>query len=132
MALGLAVALSGLWMTQFHPREGGTGILHYLCWLGFGSAMAACLAVRVFGAAAVQQHHFAAHQARMARADARPARAGTQAFTLGINESLFGASQLGSGLAPGAPEAIVLTGGEDVIARSRNGHLKHATAMQGA
>ena len=116
-------------MTQFYPREEGTGILHYLFRLGFGSAMATCL---VLGVAAVQRHHFVEHQAWMVRAYALAAGAGTQVFTQGINESAFGASELSSGLALGAGWAINLTVAEYVIARSRNGRLKHSTTMQEA
>ena len=36
VALGLAVALSGLWMTQFHARQPGTGELAYVFRLAFG------------------------------------------------------------------------------------------------
>ena len=68
----------------------------------------------------------------MVRAYALAAGAGTQVFTQGINESAFGASELSSGLALGAGWAINLTVAEYVIARSRNGRLKHSTTMQEA
>ena len=96
LVLGLAVALSALWMTQFYPREGGTGILHYLFRLCFGAAMASSL---VLGVAAVRRYDFPAHQAWMIRAYALAAGAGTQVFTLGLTESSLGASPLTSGLA---------------------------------
>ena len=41
--LGLAVAFTALWMTQFYPRHSGTGELAYLFRLAFGSGMAACI-----------------------------------------------------------------------------------------
>jgi len=129
VTLGLAVALSALWMTQFYPREDGTGILHYLFRLSFGSAMAACL---VLGVAAVRRHDFVVHQAWMIRAYALAAGAGTQVFTLGIGESLFGASELSSGLALGAGWAINLIVAEYVIARLRNARIKRPTALQAA
>jgi uncharacterized membrane protein len=130
VALGLAVALSALWMTQFYPHEEGTGILHYLFRLGFGSAMAACL---VLGVAAVRRHDFVEHQAWMIRAYALAAGAGTQVFTLGIGESLFGASELSSGLALGAGWAINLAVAEYVITRVHKAHVKRRpTALQEA
>jgi hypothetical protein len=40
VALGLAVAFSALWMTQFYPRQQGTGELTYVFrahgWIGHG------------------------------------------------------------------------------------------------
>lgn len=129
VVLGFAVALSALWMTQFYAREVGTGILHYLFRLGFGSAMAVCL---VLGVAAVRRHDFVEHQAWMIRAYALAAGAGTQVFTLGIGESLFGASELSSGLALGAGWAINLTVAEYVITRIHNARVKGSTALQEA
>jgi uncharacterized membrane protein len=129
VALGLAVALSALWMTQFYPREEGTGILHYLFRLGFGSAMAGCL---VLGVAAVRRHDFVEHQAWMIRAYALAAGAGTQVFTLGVGESFFGDSELSSGLALGAGWAINLTVAEYAITRIHNARVKRPTALQEA
>ncbi len=115
VALGLAVALSALWMTQFYPTEEGTGVLHYLFRLCFGTAMAACL---VLGVAAIRRFDFPAHQAWMIRAYALAAGAGTQVFTLGLTESVLGASPLTSGLALGAGWAINLAVAEYAIART--------------
>jgi Predicted membrane protein (DUF2306) len=41
--LGLAAAFSALWMTQFYPRQPGTGELTHLFRLAFGSGMAASI-----------------------------------------------------------------------------------------
>lgn len=115
LALGLAVALSALWIAQLYPREEGTGILHYIFRICFGTTMAACL---VLGFAAIARHAFAAHRAWMIRAYALAAGAGTQVFTLGFTESLLSASPLNSGLALGVGWAINLAVAECVIARS--------------
>ena len=43
VVLGLAVAFSALWMTQFYPRQPGTGELAHLFRVAFGSGMAASI-----------------------------------------------------------------------------------------
>jgi uncharacterized membrane protein len=128
VVVGLAVALSALWMTQFYPRELGTGSLHYAFRLSFGSAMAACL---VLGVAAVQRHDMTGHRAWMIRAYALAAGAGTQVFTQGISETFIGTSELTSGLALGAGWAINLTVAEYIIRRNA-AQRRHATALIGA
>ena len=129
VALGLAVALSALWMTQFYPTEEGTGILHYLFRLCFGAAMAACL---VLGVAAIRRYDFPAHQAWMFRAYALAAGAGTQVVTLGFTETLLGASPLTSGLALGAGWVINLAAAECVITHIHNARGKSPIALQEA
>ena len=76
--LGLAAALSGLWMTLFYPRppvdhQALTGFR-----LVFGSAMVCCI---VLGVAAVRRRDFAGHRAWMARGYAIGLGAGTQVLT---------------------------------------------------
>ena len=115
LVLGLAVALSALWMTLVYPQEAGTGVLHYVFRLMFGSAMAACL---VLGMVTVQRRDFAGHRAWMIRAYALAAGAGTQVFTQGVTESLFQDTALSRGLALGAGWVINLTVAEYIIARS--------------
>lgn len=129
VALGLAVALSALWMAQFYPSEEGTGILHYLFRLCFGTAMAACL---VLGVAAIRRTDFPAHQAWMIRAYALAAGAGTQVFTLGFTESVLGPSPLTGGLALGAGWVINLAVAEYAIARIGNGRSDRLLEVQGA
>ena len=65
VVLGLAVALSALWMTVFYARQPGTGELAFLFRLAFGSGMAACI---VLGLATIRRGDVAAHQAWMTRA----------------------------------------------------------------
>lgn len=88
-------------------------------------------AILYLGVTAVRRHDFAEHQAWMIRAYALAAGAGTQVFTLGISESLFGAGELTSGLALGAGWAINLTVAEYIIGRSA-AQRRHATSPIGA
>jgi uncharacterized membrane protein YozB (DUF420 family) len=76
--LGLAAALSGLWMTVFYAiPEGDTGLLTVIR-LVFGTAMALSL---VLGLAAVRRRDIARHGAWMIRGYAIGLGAGTQVLT---------------------------------------------------
>lgn len=128
--LGMAVALSALWMTQFYPRQPGTGELSYLFRLAFGSGMAASI---VLGFAAIRRGHVSRHRAWMTRAYALALGAGTQVFTLGIGPALFGTSTLTKDLSLGTAWVINLAVAEYVIRRrpgrrSRTGRTAPATA----
>lgn len=132
LVLGLAVALSALWMTLVYPQEAGTGVLHYVFRLAFGSAMTACL---ILGMVTVQQRDFTGHRAWMMRAYALAAGAGTQVFTQGVTETFFNDSALSSGLALGAGWAINLAVAEYIIARSTrssSNRLRSTTSAIGA
>jgi hypothetical protein len=78
VALGLAVAFSALWMTQFYHRQPGTGELTYVFRLTAGSGMAASI---ILGFAAIRRGDLTRHQAWMTRAYALALGAGTQVFT---------------------------------------------------
>ncbi|MFD6953471.1 hypothetical protein A6A08_19030 [Nocardiopsis sp. TSRI0078] len=76
--LGLAAALSGLWMTLFYALpEGDTGLLTVIR-LVFGTAMALSI---VLGFAAVRRRDIARHSAWMIRGYAIGLGAGTQVLT---------------------------------------------------
>src|SRR5229473_7902460 len=98
VVLGLAVALSALWMTQFYPRAPG-GELAYAFRLAFGSGMAASI---ILGFDAIRRGDVARHRAWMARAYALALGAGTQAFTQGVGNAVFGISELNTALGLGA------------------------------
>ena len=115
VALGLLVALSGLWMTLFYARQPGTGELSYLFRLVFGSALAACI---VLGFAAIRSRDVPAHQAWMTRGYAIALAAGTQTFTLAIGPALFGPSVLAKDLSLGAAWLVNLAVAEAVIRHS--------------
>ena len=106
VALGLAVALSGLWMTLALPRKEGTGELLYLFRLLFASGMAGSL---ILGVAAIRRRDIDRHRAWMTRAYALALGAGTQAFTVGFGEALFGAGVVRTDLMMGAGWAVVAT-----------------------
>jgi uncharacterized membrane protein len=118
VVLGLGVALSALWMTQFYPRQPGTGELAYLFRLAFGSGMAASI---ILGFTAIRGGDVAGHIAWMTRAYALALGAGTQVFTLGIGKALFGTSELTFDLSLGAGWVINLAVAEYVIRRRSSG-----------
>jgi uncharacterized membrane protein len=76
--LGLAAALSGLWMALFYPRPPADDVLLTPMRLVFGLAMVGCL---VLGVAAIRRRDIAAHRAWMARGYAIGLGAGTQVLT---------------------------------------------------
>ena len=85
--LGLAAALSALWMNQFYVDPEGRNDLLYAFRLLFGSLMIWSL---VLGLQAIRRRDIRRHQAWMTRAYAIGLGAGTQAFTLGIGQGVFG------------------------------------------
>ncbi|MEP6648531.1 MAG: DUF2306 domain-containing protein [Lapillicoccus sp.] len=114
VVLGMAVALSALWMTLFYPRQPGTGSLAYVFRLVFGSGMAASI---VLGFDAIRRGDVAHHRAWMTRAYALALGAGTQVFTIGIGDAVFGTSELTTDLMLGAAWGINLAVAEYVIRR---------------
>jgi uncharacterized membrane protein len=110
---GLVVALSALWLTLFHPRTEG-GDLLYLFRLLAGSGMAVSL---VLGYTAMRRRDIARHKAWMTRAYALALGAGTQVFTLGIGEAIFGVSDRSIALLQGAGWTINLAVAEWIIRR---------------
>ena len=95
---GLVVAGSGLWMTLFYPGAPG-GDLLWTVRLVVGSAIASSI---VLGFSAIRRRDVAAHRAWMIRAYALAVAAGTQVFTQGIGEGVFGADDLSTGLSVSA------------------------------
>jgi uncharacterized membrane protein len=94
VVLGLGVAFSALWMTLFYPRAPG-GELAYAFRLAFGSGMAATI---ILGFDAIRRGDVARHRTWMARAYALSLGAGTQVFTLGVANGVFGISELSTAL----------------------------------
>lgn len=114
VVLGLAVAVSAVWMTLFYPRQPGSGVLAFLFRLAFGSGLAASL---VLGFTAIRHGDVVRHRAWMTRAYALALGAGTQVFTKGIGPAVFGTSQLTLDLSLGAGWVINLAVAEYVIRR---------------
>jgi hypothetical protein len=82
--------------------------------LVFASSMAACL---VLGFTAIRRRDIPTHRAWMIRAYALGLGAGTQVFTEGIAEAVFGTGSLSGDLAKGAAWVINLAIAERVIRR---------------
>jgi uncharacterized membrane protein len=112
---GLAVAGSALWLTLVYEPQPGTGDLLYVLRLAFGSAMVACL---VLGFNAIRRRDIAAHRAWMIRAYAVGLGAGTQIFTEGFGEAIFGTGVVAGDLAKSAAWVINLAFAEWAIRRS--------------
>jgi len=112
--LGLAVALSALWMTLFYARKEGTGELLWLFRLLASTGMAASI---VLGVAAIRERDIARHRAWMTRAYALALGAGTQALTVGFGEAAFGTGVVRTDLMMGAGWAINLAVAEWIIRR---------------
>jgi uncharacterized membrane protein len=125
VVLGLAVAFSALWLTQFYPRQPGTGELAYVFRLAFGSGMAASI---VLGLAAIRRGDVARHMAWMTRAYALALGAGTQVFTQGVGQAIFGTGEVTTDLALGAGWVINLAIAEYVIQRRGSRSTGRATA----
>ncbi|MDQ1646349.1 MAG: hypothetical protein QOJ50_2533 [Cryptosporangiaceae bacterium] len=113
VAAGLVVALSGLWMTLFYPGAPG-GDLLWAVRLVAGSAIAASI---VLGFTAIRRRDIAAHRAWMIRAYALAVGAGTQVFTQGLGEALFGTSTLSTALSISSGWVINAAVAEWVIRR---------------
>ena len=111
---GLAVTGSAFWLTLGYPPQPGSGDLLFVSRLVFASAMLAGL---VLGFAAIRRRDVATHRAWMIRAYAIGLGAGTQAFTGGVGEALFGTGAVSGDLAKIAGWVINLGVAEWVIRR---------------
>ena len=108
-ALGLAVAVTGLWMTLFYAQKEGTGDLLWLFRLLASTGTGVSI---VLGVTAIRARDIARHRAWMMRAYALGLGAGTQAFTVG-----FGEAVIGHDLSMGAAWALNLAVAEWFIRR---------------
>ena len=114
VVLGLAVAFSGLWMTLAYPQKEGTGDILWATRLLVSSGMGASV---ILGLVAIRSRNIARHRAWMTRAYALALGAGTQAFTVGFGEALFGTGVVRTDLMMAAAWAVNLTIAEWVIRR---------------
>lgn len=113
VAAGLAVAGSGLWMTLSYPDAPG-GALLWTVRLVVGSATATCI---ILGVTAIRRRDIAAHRAWMIRSYALAVAAGTQAFTQGVGEGIFGTSDLSTAVSVTSGWVINLAVAEWIIRR---------------
>jgi len=100
-------------MTLFYAGAPGGDVL-WVVRLVVGSAMAAFI---VLGFTAIRRRDIAAHRAWMVRAYVLGVGAGTQAFTQGFGEALFGTGDLGTGLSVSSGWIINAAVAEWVIRR---------------
>ena len=114
VVLGLAAALSAIWMTLFFPFKEGTGVLLFVFRLLAGTGMAYGL---VAGVQHARRRRIRQHRAWMARAYALGLGAGTQAFTVGFGEALFGSGVVRTDLMMGFAWALNLAVAEWFIRR---------------
>jgi uncharacterized membrane protein len=128
VAAGLVVAGSGLWMTLFYPDAPG-GDLLWTVRLVVGSAITLSL---VLGFTAIRRHDIAAHRAWMIRAYALSVAAGTQVFTQGIGEGIFGTTEASTGLSVSAGWVVNAVVAESVIRRPGSGARRTRTAAAAA
>jgi uncharacterized membrane protein len=127
VVLGLAVAFSGLWMTLAYPQKEGTGDILWLTRLLVSSGMGACV---ILGLVAIRSRNIARHRAWMSRAYALALGAGTQAFTVGFGEALFGTGVIRTDLMMAAAWAINLAIAEWFIRRPARRRAKRARRSQ--
>jgi len=114
VVLGLAVAFSGLWLTLAYPQKEGTGDILWVTRLLVSSGMGASVTL---GLVAVRSRDIVRHRAWMTRAYALALGAGTQAFTVGFGEALFGTGVVRTDLMMAAAWAINLAFAEWAIRR---------------
>ena len=111
---GLVVTMSAFWLTLLYDPKPGTGRLLFAFRLVFATGMVFSL---VRGVVAVRSRNIRSHRAWMMRAYAIGLGAGTQIFTEGFGEAIFGASALAGDLEKGAGWVINLVVAEWFIRR---------------
>lgn len=116
VGLGLAAALSGLWMTLLYPRQEGTGGLLFAFRLAAACGLGACL---VLGLDAILRRDVARHRAWMIRAYALALGAGTQVLTGAFRSAVLGDGVLANDLSMGAAWVVNLVVAEFALLRGR-------------
>jgi uncharacterized membrane protein len=109
---GLGVALSALWLNQFFPREGATREVVHPFRVLFGVMMVVAI---VLGFRAARRRDFVHHRAWMTRSYAIGLVAGTQVFTIGFGQLVFGSGDLVTALLLVAAWGVNLAVAERVI-----------------
>lgn len=125
VALGLAVALLGLWMTLAYRRKEGTGDILWVTRLLVSSGMGTAI---VLGLAAIRRGNVPSHRAWMARAYALGLGAGTQALIVGFGEALLGAGVVRTDLMMASGWLLNLAVAECFIRRTEGRHGRRARA----
>ena len=135
VVLGLAVAVSGLWMTLAYPQKEGTGDILWVTRLLVSSSMGGAV---ILGLVAIRRRDITSHRAWMTRAYALALGAGTQALTVGFGEALFGTGVVNHDLMMASAWAINLAVAGWVIRRpairraKRTRRARARTALAGS
>ena len=114
VGVGLLASFSGLWLAVFSSYPSGSGELLLIIRLLVGLGMTVSITL---GFAAIRRRDIRRHRAWMIRAVALGLGAGTQVFTLGFGQAIFGASELSYALLNGAGWLINLAVAELAIRR---------------
>lgn len=113
----LLAAVSGLWLAFLHfPADSGVLLFLFRLLAGLGTVLFIALAF-----IAIRRRDITRHRAWMIRAYALGLGAGTQVFTLGFGEALFGKTELSVALLNGAGWAINLAVAELAIRANPGG-----------
>ena len=121
---GLAVGLSGLWMTLFYDYPEGASKLLYGLRLFFGFGMVLSI---ILGFISIRQRDVNQHRAWMTRAYAIGLGAGTQVLTGMVGAMIFiKPNEFENALLMGAAWAINLAVAEWIIRKQSNGQLRTA------
>ncbi len=123
--LGVAAAVSGMWLALFYPRLRHGGELLTGLRLTFGTAMVASI---VLGFVAIRARDVVRHRKWMIRGYAIGLGAATQLFTLGFGGAAFGTGESATALLNGAGWVINLAVAEWLI-RRRLGRRSRAGAV---
>lgn len=111
---GLLVVASALWLTLFYDPQPGSGRILFLVRLAVAPAMATCL---VLGFTAIRRRDIAGHRSWMIRTYALGLGAGTQIFTEGFGQAVFGEHVVAGDLEKAAAWVINLAIAEWAIRR---------------
>jgi uncharacterized membrane protein len=121
VAAGLGVALSALWLNQFFPKAEATREVLYPLRVAFGLAIIVTI---VLGSLAARRRDVTRHRAWMIRSYAIGLVAGTQVFTLGFGQVIFGTAHLTTALLMAAAWAINLAVAERAIRKGARGNRR--------
>lgn len=126
---GLAAAATALWMTLVYPTQTGTGAVLKVSRVLFATGLATCLTV---GYRAIKRRDVRRHRAFMVRAYALGLGAGTQAFTIGIGEGVFGKTVLTTDLSTASGWLVNLAVAEWLIRRRRTRSVTRPRSPEGS
>ncbi|WP_169923722.1 DUF2306 domain-containing protein [Propionicimonas paludicola] len=125
--LGMATAISGLWMTLGYPLQPGSGELLYIVRVLVGAGMAVSIAR---GLRAIRRGDVRHHLAWMTRSYALALGAGTQVITGAVRSALSGSGSLDFDLSMTAAWAMNLAVAEYVIRHGPGGGARGSRPVE--